>query len=54
MKEFHTAPQDVTDISNKYAIDKTRVLIIGQDDFSVNGLARMLEASDSNYLVTSI
>ena len=54
MKELYTAPQDVTDISNKHSIDRIRILIIGQRDFSVDGLASMLEARDSNYLVTCI
>jgi DNA-binding NarL/FixJ family response regulator len=54
MKELYTAPLDVTEISNEHSIDKTRVLIIGQRDFSVDGLASMLEAGDSNYLVTCI
>jgi DNA-binding NarL/FixJ family response regulator len=54
MKEFYTAPQDVTGISHKHSIDKTRVLIIGHHDFSVDGLASMLEARDSRYLVSYI
>jgi len=54
MKEFYTTPQDVTGISNRLSIDKTRVLIIGQHDFSVDGLTSMLEARDSNYLVTCV
>ena len=54
MKEFYTAPQDVTAIGNKHSIDKTRILIIGQHDFSVDGLIGMLETHDSNYLVTCI
>ncbi|MGB5300367.1 MAG: response regulator transcription factor [Thiogranum sp.] len=54
MKELYTAPQDLTDISNKHSIDRIRILIIGQRDFSVDGLASMLEARDSNYLVTCI
>ena len=54
MKQFYTAPQDITDVSHRYSIDKTRVLIIGQHDFSVDGLASMLEARDSHYLVSCI
>jgi DNA-binding NarL/FixJ family response regulator len=54
MKEFETTPQGVTDIRNQRSADKIRVLIIGQHDFSVDGLASMLEAGDSNYLVTCI
>jgi len=41
-------------ISNRRSIDKTRVLIIGHHDFSVDGLAGKLETHDSNYLVTCI
>lgn len=54
MNEFYTTPQDVTDIRNEHSIDKTRVFIIGQHDFSVDGLASMLEARGGKYLVTCI
>jgi len=55
MKEFCTTAQDLTaGIRNKHSMGKTRILIIGQHDFSVDGLASMLEARDSNYLVTCI
>jgi len=54
MKQLYTSPQDVTHMSNKHSMDRIRILIIGQRDFSVDGLASMLEARDSNYLVTCI
>ena len=54
MKEFYTTPQDVTSTANKRAMSKSRVVIIGQQDFSVDGLASMLEAGDGRYLVTRV
>jgi DNA-binding NarL/FixJ family response regulator len=52
MKELYTTPQDVTDIGNRHSMDRIRILIIGHRGFSVDGLASMLEARDSNYLVS--
>ena len=54
MKELYTAPPDVPDISSIHSMEKNRILIIGEHDFSVDGLASMLEAGDSDYLVTCV
>jgi NarL family two-component system response regulator LiaR len=54
MKQLYTTPRDVTDISSKRSIGKTWILIIGEHDFSVDGLASMLEARDNSYLVTCL
>jgi DNA-binding NarL/FixJ family response regulator len=51
MQEFYTAPKELTDIRNRRSMDRTKVLIVGHRDFAVDGLASLLEAQDSDYLV---
>lgn len=52
MQEFYMTPKEVTDIRNRRLMDRTKVQIVGHRDFAVDGLASLLEAHDSDYLVT--
>jgi DNA-binding NarL/FixJ family response regulator len=54
MRECGTTPGEIENISHRYQTDKTNVIIIGHRDFSIDGLASMLQSGDSNLLVTCI
>jgi DNA-binding NarL/FixJ family response regulator len=54
MNEFQSRPLNMPRISQENSLDKTRIFIIGHQDFSVDGLASMLEARDERYMVSCV
>lgn len=44
----------MADIGTPKRLEETRIFIIGHRDFSLHGLASMIESHDSNYLVTCV
>ncbi len=52
---FYTATQEVANAAgHAHTLDATDVIIIGHHDFSVDGLASMLEAADGNYHISCL
>jgi DNA-binding NarL/FixJ family response regulator len=54
MNDFESRPQNTARISHQDSLNKTRIFIIGYQDFSIDGLASMLEARDEGYLVSCV
>jgi two-component system NarL family response regulator len=52
MNGFRSPPQETARIGRENSLDTTRIFIIGYQDFSVDGLASMLEARDGGYRVS--
>jgi DNA-binding NarL/FixJ family response regulator len=54
MNDAHKPPQNVAKISPQLTPDSTKIFIVGHQDFSLDGLASMLESQDENYLVSCV
>ena len=53
--EYDTATNEVANATGRREpLDATSVIIIGHHDFSLDGLASMLEASDGNYQISCL
>jgi DNA-binding NarL/FixJ family response regulator len=54
MSDLESSPRNITDIGRQQTSDQTRIFIIGHQDFSVHGLASMLEAGDDSFTVSCV
>ena len=54
MNDAHSPSQDVATASPEFTADSTRIFIVGHQDFSLDGLASMLESQGGNYLVSCV
>ncbi len=56
MNNLHASPPDVTNIHyNATSKDgRTKIFIVGHKDFSIDSMARMVEANGDNYLVSCV
>ncbi len=54
MNDAHRPPQNVAKISPQITPESSRIFIVGHQDFSLDGLASMLESQDENYLVSCV
>lgn len=54
MNDFQSRPRSMARISQGDDLDNIRIFIIGRQNFSVDGLASMLEARDERYMVSCV
>lgn len=54
MSDLESSPRNITDIGRQRTSDQTRIFIIGHQDFSIHGLASMLEGGDDNFTVSCV
>ena len=54
MNEAHRPSPAITKANAQLTSDSSKIFIVGHQDFSLDGLASMLESQDENYLVSCV